>query len=97
MKTALATPEVLILDVEGEQITLDESSMDFSDLTEDEIQTISKMIERGPLFDQGEPTPIGVAVFIFVKLARGREWGAEHFKAVVPLLTSWLTDELEEV
>lgn len=97
MRTAVATAdhEALILEVDGDQVVIDESVLDFSDLTVQEINTISKLIDHGPLFDEGEPTPLGVATFIFVKLARTREWGESHFAAVVPLLTSWLIDDLE--
>lgn len=96
MKTA-TTPEELVLDVDGEQIVIDESFLDFSDLSAEEAKSISTLAETVPLFDGDEPTPLGVAVFIYTKASRGREWGADHFKTVVGLLVSWLTGTLEEI
>lgn len=87
----------LILDVDGDQIIIDASTFDFSDLTQVELAAIADAIHKGPLFDDGEPTPLGVAVFITTKTARGRDWTADQFAAVVELLTSWLTDTLVEV
>lgn len=99
MATAAALAELapLVLEVDGERVVIDEDLLDFSDLSATEIQTISRMAERGALFDKGEPTPLGVAAFIFVKLSRDRDWTGDHFEAVAALLVAWLTDSLEAV
>jgi hypothetical protein len=85
--------DALILDVDGELIEIDEAFMDFSDLTPTEVAAINLLIGETKL---GDPSPFSVAVFLFVKLARGREWGKPHFEAVVPLLTAWLNGQLVE-
>lgn len=91
--------ESITLDVAGELITVDEAFCDFSDLTPAEIRVLASVYDTAGriLDDDGEPTPLGVAFFIWVKLARSRDWDRRHFDAVMPLLVSWLTGTLEEV
>jgi hypothetical protein len=98
MKTALATDEpVLILEVDGEHIRLDPALID-SPLTPDEAEQVRLMsiATRRKLVDEdGQPTAGMVAISLYVRLARGRDWGRGHLNAVMPLLLAWLTDNLE--
>jgi hypothetical protein len=97
-KTALVTPpETLTLDVDGELITLDESFMDFTDLTPDELAVIDVVSSKWRMTDDGEPTAGLVALSIYMKMSRGRDWHKPHVDAIVPLLVAWLTDNLEVV
>lgn len=86
--------EKLVIDVDGELVTVDESTLDFSDLTVDELQFLGRNI--GPGWHQdGDPTAGMVATMIAVKLRRGRNWTADHVEAVITVLLAWLTDDLE--
>ena len=89
--------ETLILKVDGEDIRIDESFMDFSDFTPKEYELVSRTLGKRLLKSNEEPTAGGVAVMLTIKLCRGREWSAETTSEVIELLTAWLTDELVEV
>ena len=88
--------ERLIIEVDGEQIAVDESTMDFSDLTADEIRFVHDAFGASLLGEDGEPTADVAAAFITLKLARGRGWTQAHIEAVLTLLHAWLTDNLVE-
>jgi hypothetical protein len=92
----LSDSEKLILKVEGEDIVIDETFMDFSDFTVKEMELVSRTLGNRLLKD-GEPTAGGTAVMLTIKLARGRGWTAETTTEVIELLTAWLTDNLVEV
>jgi len=94
----LSDSEKLILKVDGEDIVIDESFMDFRDFTLEELELIYATVgNRFLAADSGMPTVGGAAVMLAVKLARGREWSPETIAEVVEILIAWLSDNLVEV
>ena len=92
----LSDSEKLILKVEGEELVIDESFMDFHDFTPEEMQLIYRIAGNRLLID-GVPTAGAAALMLTVKLARGRTWSPETIGEVLEILTAWLTDNLVEV
>ena len=92
----MSDSEKLILKVEGEDIVIDESFMDFHDFSEEEMKLIYRIAGKRLLID-GEPTAGAAALMLAVKLARGRAWSPETIGEVLEILTAWLTDNLVEV
>jgi hypothetical protein len=92
----LSDSEKLILKVDGEDIVIDESFMDFHDFTVDELELIYRTMGNRLLVD-GVPTVGAAAVMLTVKVARGREWSPETIGEVLEVLTAWLSDNLVEV
>ena len=88
--------ETLILKVEGEDIAIDESFMDFSDFTVPELELVQRTLGNRILKDD-VPTAGSIAVMLTIKLTRGRTWEPETFAEVIEILTAWLTDNLVEV
>jgi hypothetical protein len=83
------------MEVDGEQIVIDESLMDFSDFSPKETLLVGTL--GIPLLVDDEATVGGVAVMLAVKLARGRDWDQDTIAEVILLLTAWLSDNLEPV
>jgi hypothetical protein len=92
----LSDSEKLILKVEGEDIVIDESFMDFHDFSAEEMQLIYRIAGDRLLID-GAPTAGAAALMLTVKLARGRIWSPETIAEVLEVLTAWLSDNLVEV
>jgi hypothetical protein len=88
--------DTLTLEVDGEQVVLDESFMDFSDFTLTEAALIAGSV-GGRLVVDGQPSAGATALMLTVKLARHRSWNSDQVTAVFALLTAWLTDSLAEV
>lgn len=95
MKT-ITPDEVLVIEVGDERIAIDETYMDFSDLTPEEMVFVAGTV-AGRMLKDGEPTAGATAVLLAVKLSRGRDWDKDTLKEVITLLIAWLTNELEEV
>lgn len=89
--------DTLIIDLDGELIPIDESTLDFSDFSPAESELIARMFGGALLDDDGNPPPAVIATFITIKLVRTRSWSKDQLDAVLELLVAWLTNQLEEV
>lgn len=91
-------PEELTIEIDGESVVLDQELIE-SPLTPEEWDKLAHL--KAPLHtltdEDGEPTVGMAALYLSVKLMRGKpHWTQDHFIALFELLTAWLSNNLTE-